>query len=66
MNREWSLKRFYWDLVSYLIYVHVYRFEEAAKNEDDAAVERLFKLFPQIGRAEEGVDLFAKYLASQV
>lgn len=42
------------------------RFEEASKREDDAAVERLFKLFPQIGRAGEGVDLYAKYLASQV
>ncbi|XP_053599927.1 conserved oligomeric Golgi complex subunit 4 [Plodia interpunctella] len=42
------------------------KFEEAAKKEDDAAVERLFKLFPQIGRAEEGVDLLAKYVAHQL
>ncbi|XP_050361624.1 conserved oligomeric Golgi complex subunit 4 [Nymphalis io] len=42
------------------------QFEEAAKRGDDAAVERLFKLFPQIGRAEEGVDLLAKYLATQL
>lgn len=42
------------------------RFEEAARKEDDAAVERLYKLFPQIGRAEEGVDLLAQYLAAQV
>ncbi|CAH2105131.1 unnamed protein product [Euphydryas editha] len=44
----------------------VRKFEEASKREDDTAVERLFKLFPQIGRAEEGVDLYAKYLASQL
>ncbi|XP_047544631.1 conserved oligomeric Golgi complex subunit 4 [Vanessa atalanta] len=44
----------------------VRKFEEAAKRDDDAAVERLFKLFPQIGRAEEGVDLLAKYLATQL
>ncbi|XP_059058978.1 conserved oligomeric Golgi complex subunit 4 [Achroia grisella] len=43
----------------------VRKFEEAAKKEDEAAVERLFKLFPQIGRAEEGVDLLAKYLLTQ-
>lgn len=42
------------------------RFEEAARKEDEAAIERLFKLFPQIGRAEEGVDLLAKHLATQV
>ncbi|XP_060810944.1 conserved oligomeric Golgi complex subunit 4 [Amyelois transitella] len=44
----------------------VTRFQEASKKEDDAAIERLFKLFPQIGRAEEGVNLLAKYLARQV
>ncbi|KAL4705290.1 hypothetical protein ACJJTC_018976 [Scirpophaga incertulas] len=44
----------------------LFRFEEAARKDDAEAVERLFKLFPQIGRAEEGVDLFAKYLAAQV
>ncbi|KAM3959119.1 conserved oligomeric Golgi complex subunit 4 [Aphomia sociella] len=44
----------------------VRKFEEAAKKEDEDAVERLFKLFPQIGRAEEGVDLLAKYLLTQV
>ncbi|XP_045761149.1 conserved oligomeric Golgi complex subunit 4 [Maniola jurtina] len=44
----------------------VRKFEEAAKKEDETAIERLFKLFPQIGRAEEGVDLLAKYLASQL
>ncbi|XP_026738309.1 conserved oligomeric Golgi complex subunit 4-like [Trichoplusia ni] len=43
----------------------VRKFEEAARKEDEASVERLFKLFPQIGRAEEGVDLLAKYLATQ-
>lgn len=42
------------------------RFEEAARKEDEASVERLFKLFPQIGQAEDGVDLLAKYLAGQV
>ncbi|XP_038220470.1 conserved oligomeric Golgi complex subunit 4 [Zerene cesonia] len=42
------------------------KFEEASKKEDDAAVERLFKLFPQIGCAEQGVDLLAKYVASQL
>ncbi|XP_072936525.1 conserved oligomeric Golgi complex subunit 4 [Epargyreus clarus] len=41
----------------------VKKFEEAAKKDDEADVERLFKLFPQIGCAEEGVDLLAKYLA---
>ncbi|XP_049870951.1 conserved oligomeric Golgi complex subunit 4 [Pectinophora gossypiella] len=41
------------------------KFEEAARKEDEASVERLFKLFPQIGRADEGVDLLAKYLATQ-
>ncbi|XP_052746561.1 conserved oligomeric Golgi complex subunit 4 isoform X2 [Bicyclus anynana] len=44
----------------------VRKFEEASKKEDEAAIERLFKLFPQIGRAEEGVDLLSKYLASQL
>nr|XP_034831372.1 conserved oligomeric Golgi complex subunit 4 [Maniola hyperantus] len=44
----------------------VRKFEEASKKEDETAIERLFKLFPQIGRAEEGVDLLAKYLASQL
>lgn len=43
----------------------VRKFEEAARKEDEASVERLFKLFPQIGRAEEGVDLLAKYIATQ-
>ncbi|XP_028173345.1 conserved oligomeric Golgi complex subunit 4 [Ostrinia furnacalis] len=43
----------------------VRKFEEAARKDDAASVERLFKLFPQIGRAEEGVDLLAKYLAAQ-
>ncbi|KPI98459.1 Conserved oligomeric Golgi complex subunit 4 [Papilio xuthus] len=43
----------------------VRKFEEASRKEDDVAVERLYKLFPQIGRAEEGVDLLAKYLATQ-
>lgn len=42
------------------------RFEEAARKEDEANIERLFKLFPQIGKAEEGVDLLAKYLAGKV
>ncbi|XP_045510801.1 conserved oligomeric Golgi complex subunit 4 [Colias croceus] len=42
------------------------KFEEASKKEDDAAVERLFKLFPQIGCAEQGVDLLSKYVASQL
>ncbi|XP_039764530.1 conserved oligomeric Golgi complex subunit 4 [Pararge aegeria] len=44
----------------------VRKFEEASKKEDEASIERLFKLFPQFGRAEEGVDLLAKYLASQL
>ncbi|CAH2065740.1 unnamed protein product, partial [Iphiclides podalirius] len=44
----------------------VRKFEEAARKEDDVAVERLFKLFPQIGRAEEGVDLLAQYLTTQM
>ncbi|KAL0894360.1 hypothetical protein ABMA27_012984 [Loxostege sticticalis] len=43
----------------------VRKFEEAARKDDAASVERLFKLFPQIGRAEEGVELLAKYLAAQ-
>ncbi|XP_073967690.1 LOW QUALITY PROTEIN: conserved oligomeric Golgi complex subunit 4 [Choristoneura fumiferana] len=43
----------------------VRKFEEAARKDDEAAVERLFKLFPQIGRADEGVDLLAKYLANK-
>ncbi|XP_075991818.1 conserved oligomeric Golgi complex subunit 4 [Anticarsia gemmatalis] len=43
----------------------VRKFEEAARKEDEASIERLFKLFPQIGRAEEGVDLLAKYLTTQ-
>lgn len=43
----------------------VRKFEEAARKEDEPSIERLFKLFPQIGRAEEGVDLLAKYLATQ-
>ncbi|KAG6453007.1 hypothetical protein O3G_MSEX007904 [Manduca sexta] len=41
------------------------KFEEAARKEDEASVERLFKLFPQIGCAEEGVNLLAKYLATK-
>ncbi|GBP53187.1 Conserved oligomeric Golgi complex subunit 4 [Eumeta japonica] len=44
----------------------VKKFEEAAKKDDEASVERLFKLFPQIGRADEGVDLLARYLAKHV
>ncbi|RVE55165.1 hypothetical protein evm_000063 [Chilo suppressalis] len=44
----------------------VRKFEEAARKDDAENVERLFKLFPQIGRAEEGVDLLAKYIAAQV
>ncbi|KAI5634710.1 COG4 transport protein domain-containing protein [Phthorimaea operculella] len=43
----------------------VRKFEEAARKEDEASVERLFKLFPQIGRADEGVNLLAKYLSQQ-
>ncbi|XP_063618138.1 conserved oligomeric Golgi complex subunit 4 [Cydia splendana] len=43
----------------------VRKFEEAARKDDEAAVERLFKLFPQIGRADEGVDLLARYLANK-
>lgn len=43
----------------------VRKFDEAARKEDVASIERLFKLFPQIGRAEEGVDLLAKYLTTQ-
>ncbi|CAG9784746.1 unnamed protein product [Diatraea saccharalis] len=43
----------------------VRKFEEAARKDDAASVERLYKLFPQIGRAEEGVDLLAKYIAAQ-
>ncbi|XP_068621356.1 conserved oligomeric Golgi complex subunit 4 [Battus philenor] len=43
----------------------VRKFDEAARKEDDVAVERLYKLFPQIGRTEEGVELLAKYLAIQ-
>ncbi|OWR49834.1 putative oligomeric Golgi complex subunit 4 like protein [Danaus plexippus plexippus] len=42
------------------------KFEEAAKIEDDASVERLFRLFPEIGRAEEGVELLTGYLAAQL
>ncbi|CAG9121819.1 unnamed protein product [Plutella xylostella] len=44
----------------------VKKFAEAARAEDDAAVERLFRLFPQIGQPHEGVDLLANYLATQV
>ncbi|CAK1550844.1 unnamed protein product [Leptosia nina] len=42
------------------------KFEEAAKKEDDTSVERLFKLFPQIGCAELGVAMLSKYVASQL
>lgn len=42
------------------------RFDEAARKEDDPAVEKLFKLFPQIGCAELGVDMLSKYGATQV
>ncbi|VVD05626.1 unnamed protein product, partial [Leptidea sinapis] len=44
----------------------VKKFEEASRKEDDESIERLFKLFPQIGYAEQGVDLLAKYVASQL
>lgn len=44
----------------------VRRFEDAAQKNDDENVDKLFKLFPQIGRAEEGVRLLAKYLATKV
>ncbi|CAB3248071.1 unnamed protein product [Arctia plantaginis] len=41
------------------------KFEEASRKEDEPSVDRLFRLFPQIGRAEEGVELLAKYLTTQ-
>ncbi|XP_028038895.1 conserved oligomeric Golgi complex subunit 4 [Bombyx mandarina] len=44
----------------------VRRFEDAAQKNDDENVDKLFKLFPQIGRAEEGVRLLAKYLATKL
>ncbi|XP_022112282.2 conserved oligomeric Golgi complex subunit 4 [Pieris rapae] len=42
------------------------KFDEAAGKEDDVSVEKFFKLFPQIGCAELGVDMLSKYVAKQL
>lgn len=44
----------------------VHKFEEASRKDDDAAISKLFKLFSQVGRQSEGVDLLAKYMARQL
>ena len=42
------------------------RFDEAAKSEDVASVERFFKIFPLIKQQEEGLNKFSHYLCSQI
>ncbi|KAI5862222.1 COG4-domain-containing protein [Durotheca rogersii] len=41
-------------------------FEKAAKESDDAKVTRFFKLFPLIGRADVGLDVYGSYVCQGV
>ncbi|XP_037814448.1 conserved oligomeric Golgi complex subunit 4 [Lucilia sericata] len=40
----------------------VRRFNEAVKKDDLASVERFFKIFPLLGRHEEGIEKFSNYI----
>lgn len=42
------------------------RFDEAVNKDDLASVERFFKLFPLIGRHQEGIEKFSKYICSKL
>ncbi|KAI8126883.1 Conserved oligomeric Golgi complex subunit 4 [Lucilia cuprina] len=40
----------------------VRRFNEAVKKDDLASIERFFKIFPLLGRHEEGIEKFSNYI----
>ena len=42
------------------------RFDEAVGKDDLASVERFFKIFPLIGRHQEGIEKFSKYICSKL
>ena len=42
------------------------KFDEAARDQDAASVERFFKIFPLLNMHEEGIKKFSSYLATQV
>ncbi|RXG53402.1 Conserved oligomeric Golgi complex subunit 4 [Armadillidium vulgare] len=41
-------------------------FDEAVRREDEASIERFFKLFPLINKHEEGLAKFTNYLCSKI
>lgn len=42
------------------------KFDEAARDQDAASVERFFKIFPLLNMHEEGIKKFSSYLATQL
>ncbi|KAL9930129.1 conserved oligomeric Golgi complex subunit 4 isoform 2-T2 [Glossina fuscipes fuscipes] len=44
----------------------VRRFDEAVKKDDLASVERFFKIFPLLGRHEEGIEKFSYYICTKL
>lgn len=42
------------------------KFEEAVKKEDEASVERFFKLFPAVGQKEEGVRQYTQFVCGKL
>lgn len=43
-----------------------HKFDEAVKSEDQASVERFFKIFPLLGLQKEGLQKFSQYLCFKV
>lgn len=44
----------------------VRRFDEAVKKDDLASVERFFKIFPLLGRHQEGIEKFSEYICTKL
>ncbi|KAJ6639692.1 Conserved oligomeric Golgi complex subunit 4 [Pseudolycoriella hygida] len=42
------------------------KFDEAVKKDDLASVERFFKIFPLLGKHNEGIEKFSKYICSKL
>lgn len=42
------------------------KFDDAVKKDDLASVERFFKIFPLLGKHNEGIEKFSKYICSKV
>jgi len=42
------------------------RFDSAIKEQDDKSIERFVKLYPLVGRREDGLTKYSKFLAGKV